>query len=128
MKILNLSALALALFVAAGVALPAWAEQPPTQGLKAIEKDEALTAGTTAAESVTKDTPAIPLEVGAVIVGEVVSKDLAKNTITIKEDKAWKYHTIAVINSDILRTLQKGNRVRISLSANSQTGATVFKA
>ena len=134
MKTINLSVLLVLLFATVAMTSLAWAEQGSdkqnqneTQGLRAVEKTDALAPGTDAANSVMKDTPAMPLQVAAVIVGNVVSVDPAKNTLTIKEDKTGKHHTLSVINSDVLQTLKKGSKVHISIPVESQTTGAVFK-
>lgn len=135
MKTFDRSVWLFVLFAVGITASPAWAKegsdektQTQVQGLNAVEKSDALAPGEEAPDSVMKDTPAVPLKVAAVITGDVLSVDPAKSTFTVKEDGTGKRRTLSAINSDILRTLKKGNRVRVSIPDGSQTNATVFKA
>ncbi len=95
--------------------------------LKAVDPAQAMTPGSDAAKTIMKEDAAAPLNVKAVITGEIVSVDANKNLFTVKDDSG-KRCTLSAINTDVLQTLKKGSRVRISIPAESQAAGNVFKA
>lgn len=99
-----------------------------TTNLKIVDKADALAPGEQAAESVMKNTPAMPIKVSAVITGEVVAIDKTHNELKVKDEVTGKKYTVSAMNADVLASLERGARVRISFPDENHTSGTVFKS
>lgn len=59
-----------------------------------------------------------PTKVAEVVTGTVLSKNVDSQELTMQEDRTRVVRTLNVMNSDILLTLNEGDKIRVSIPAD----------